>query len=177
MKESSKNAFLFAANGIISFLFVIGVAAFNMKSLPVKVDFITVLSYLPAISGGEILISLILSGLTFAALYLRMRLSRRRFLKILMECASIAILAFLAVSLNSTSTQGVFAFLPDGLNTTYRLLMNSLTEKEWSADTWVLQACMMWWMFLWCALLISDTFLGAQIPTPLSEPRSSVRTE
>lgn len=138
-----------------------------MRAWAVEVDFPEVLRSAGTMDARQISFALFIPLIFTCLIYVQLFILKTRAKQIFVGISCLLLCMAGAIFLNSNSDQEIFSFLSDGLMTTYAVATNSLSEKEWSADTWVLQACMLWWMILFASLLIT---------IPWSEPRSSVRT-
>lgn len=155
MKFSKPATSILLAHASISLMFVLGVAGGELRAWAIPAPLTTVLPYVLSLSFTALLIVfLFLSALT-GFLVVQMFFLKDRTPFNILGVSMLLLLGVAAAFLNSNSTQGVFSFLPDGFTTTYRLLTGNLSGKAWSADTWVLQASMMWWFLLWTGLIVS----------------------
>ena len=155
MKLNKSTALILFLHGLISILFILGIAGGEMRAGTTHRNLLEVLPYLGNLTlaqlGGALIIPVSITGfLVLQVCFLKNRLPHS-----ILGATMLLLLSLAAAFLNSNSTQGPFSFLPDGFRTTYRLLTGNLSEKAWSADTWVLQASMMWWFLLWTGLIVA----------------------
>ena len=156
MKWNRPTVVVFLFHAIISLMFIVGIAGFEMRAAyTVRATVLKVLPYVFSLGLSDLLVLLLsllaLTGLLVVqAFFLKARMPFN-----IMGVSMVLFLGIAASLLNSNSMQGAFSFIPDGLETTCRMLAGTLTENMWSADTWVLQASMMWWLLLWAGLIVS----------------------
>ena len=154
MKSNKPIALILFLHGLISFLFILGIAGGEMRAWNVPATVLKVLPYVLSLDlstlVGVLLFLVTLTGL----LAVQMCFLNARMPFNIMGVSMLLLFGLAAVCLNSNSTQGSCSFLTDGLSITYSLLTGNLSEKAWSADTWVPQASMMWWFLLWAGLIV-----------------------
>lgn len=165
MKVNKSTALILTLHGLISFLFILDFAGSEMRATMTNRSVMEVLPYLGHMSLAQLCGAILIPVAVTGFLVLQVHFLRDRLPYNILGSTMLLILGLAAAFLNSNSTQGVFSFLPDGFATTYRLLTGNLSEKAWSADTWVLQASMMWWFVLWC-VLITGKNVGWMITKP-----------
>jgi hypothetical protein len=155
MKLNKRTVLVLLLHAIISLTFILGIAGGEMRAWSVPATVLKVLPYVLSLDFLTlVVVFLFLVALTgFLAVQVFFLKGRMPFN--IMGVSMLVLLGLAAACLNSKSTQGAFSFLLDGFTTTYRLLTGNLSEKAWSADTWVPQASMMWWFLLWAGVIVA----------------------
>ena len=154
MKLRKSTILILLVHALTSGLFILGIAGLEMRGAnSVPAPLVKVLPYLLSLDSISLLVVFMFLVALTGFLVVQMFFLKGRIAFNIMGVSVLLLLALAAVLLNSNSTQGPFSFLLDGFTTTHRLLAGRLSEKAWSADTWVPQASMMWWFLLWAGLI------------------------
>jgi len=155
MKVSWSRIAALLIHALASLLFTLGFASESMSArYNVYPTLPEVLSYLTYLASVKLLTASLFPIAITGLLFVQIRIMPKRTSFNVMAASLILLFAFAAALLNSNTMQGAFSFIPDGIRTVVAVFSGRLSENDWSADTWVLQASMTCWFLLWFCLLL-----------------------
>jgi len=142
-------------HALASLLFTLGFASEPMSArYNVYPTLPEVLSDLTYMAADKLLTASLFPIAITGLLFVQIRLMPKRTFFNVMAASLILLFAYAAALLNSNTMQGTFSFILDGIRTVIEVFSGRLSENDWSADAWVLQASMTCWFLLWFCLLV-----------------------